>query len=435
MSDSPESPLAPSVTRNAEGRRPAPLAHRRRRSSDAAFAIAGLDGRIGFCSHDFAHLFGLAAAQVGGVQLATLLPALPFNGSTPAFNLAFATFWGAQDAPLRMSGHTPHGPVALDVAVRRVDVAGVPLILAGIRPAGADGDDGLERFLAGAEARSEAVMVTDRAGRICYVNPAFERVTGYPAAEVIGQPSRLLQSGQHPADFYRRLWCAIGAGEEVRAVFINRRRDGSLFQEDKLIRPFVDARGRISHFVAISHSLSEPLKTAMLCLQHEAYRDPLTRLANRALFQDRMQQSIARAARQHERFAVVFVDLDGFKAINDRFGHAFGDRMLVSVAQCLLAAVRSDDTVARLGGDEFALILHRVRQPEDVRRICQQVLDAFSKVHDEAGILRPVHASLGVSLYPDDGATVDAMLAHADVVMYRAKAQGGDRVLFALPAE
>lgn len=396
----------------------------------AATALIDIRGRITFCSRVFGQLFHVDPASLEGRTIAELLPALPLRVKTPGFNLAFATYWANQIEPLKIPLRTWHGSLNAEITLRPLKVRNHSHILVFIRPSAGSIDAAFERFTLSAMARSEAIMVTNTDGLILYVNPAFERITGYSTDEAVGQYASLLRSGQHHNDFYQRLWSSLRSGEEVRAVFINRNKDGHLFEEDKHIRPFVDDNGHISHFVATSQCLSDPLKTAMLKLQHEAYFDPLTRLANRMLFSDRLRQAIARAARHNERCAVVFIDLDRFKHINDSFGHSTGDQVLLKAAECLRSAVRNEDTVARFGGDEFALILHTVDRRSSIKRICRQIQKAMQKPVGKLVASHDLQASFGVSLYPDDGDDFETLLRHADEAMYKAKAAGGDQIAF-----
>lgn len=410
---------------------PAHLA--RPRAEDPAMALVDLAGSICFCSPSLGRLVGAHSQTLEGCAISDVLPALPLRPQTAAFNLAFATYWATQGEPLAINASARGGAKPVEVWLRLLHLQGMVLIMVSVSPRSAADDQDLSRFMARAMTRSESIMVTDNAGNIVFTNPRFEEVTGYRAADAVGQRADVLCSGQHEPAFYQRLWSALRAGEEVVAAFTNRKRDGSLYQEYTQLRPFVDHGGQITHFISVGHSITEPLRTAMFNLQHEAYYDPLTRLADRLLFQDRMQQAMARAQRHQQQCALIYLDIDRFKAINDQFGHAAGDRALLSVASCLLSAVRSEDTVARLGGDEFALILHTVRRREDVRRTCEQVLGALGETHADNRYPSPIRASIGVSLYPDDGDTIEALQQKADSAMYAAKAAGGNQLLFATP--
>lgn len=284
------------------------------------------------------------------------------------------------------------------------------------------GDD-LERVTWLLERSGDAALVTDPAGTIEYVNPAFEALTGYARSEALGRRPSILKSGRQPAEFYRGLWRTLRAGREFRGVFVNRRRDGALFHEEKAVRPLFGDDGRISHFMSSGRDVSERI-AALEKLRHEATHDVLTGLTNRTLYLDRLEQALAHAARSGERIAVAVVDLDGFKAINDSLGHAAGDAALSVVAQRLRGCMRLSDTAARLGGDEFALLLH---DAGDAARVTSAVVRACAEPAEWEGHRLGLSVSVGVSRYPDDASDAPALLRRADQAMYRAKREGGGR--------
>ena len=201
---------------------------------------------------------------------------------------------------------------------------------------------------------------TDLAGNIIYVNEKFCAISGYSAQELLGQNHRVLNSSQHPPEFFIDLWQSISRGQMWRGEICNRRKDGSLYWVESTIVPmFDDANRRVQTYVSIRFDVTEK-RQLMHSLQWRAERDELTGLPNRFLLSERLEQSIAAVQRYHNTLAVGMLDLDGFKLINDRYGHEIGDRLLVAVADRLKKIIRGEDTVARLGGDEFVLVL-RVR--------------------------------------------------------------------------
>ena len=288
------------------------------------------------------------------------------------------------------------------------------------RPGSARGIAGLVRV---AENSPEHVVVTDTAGVILYANPAFRENCGYGQDELVGRTHRLLHSGLQSAEFYQQLRTTLEQGRPFRGVFANRRRDGELYYEEKTIRPFVDAVGKITHFVATGRDVSESVR-AQQRMEQLANYDSLTGLPNRHLFHDRLHQAMAHAARHEEGFCLLFVDLDHFKEVNDREGHARGDVLLTAAAGRLRAAVREEDTVARLGGDEFVLILVGVSTREDADVILEKLCELLRR---EQGPFGPTPASLGAAFFPRDGGSEHALLASADAAMYCAKLAGGNR--------
>ena len=286
-----------------------------------------------------------------------------------------------------------------------------------------------ERLAQALEQAADSIFITDAHGVIQYVNPAFETVTGFRREEVVGRKPSMLKSGMHGADFYRRLWETLLRGEPFREVFINRRRDGSLFYEEKTITPIRDARGEITHFISTGRDITERVR-AQERLQYLAHHDVLTGLPNRVLFLDRLNQAMARARRHGRTVAVLFMDLDRFKVINDSLGHAVGDGILRELGGRLREVVRDGDTVSRFGGDEFAVLLEDMAQPEDVPRVAHKLLEALTEPFRVEGRELFLTASIGASLFPADGEDAQTLLKHADAAMYQAKERGRNSFRF-----
>ncbi len=271
---------------------------------------------------------------------------------------------------------------------------------------------------------SEAVAVIDLDFRFISVNPAFSRITGYSEEEVIGQNSRLLDSSQHSAEFYRRVRDVLERTGHWAGEMWQKRKDGEEFLGWIEMSEVRDAMGARSHFVAVVNDITDK-KRAEQELRYLANYDTLTGLPNRALLSERLGRAIVRARRQETRVAVLFLDLDRFKDINDSLGHAAGDRLLKAAATRLQATVGASDTVARLGGDEFTVVLEDVESIPAVERMAREILTAFSmplevdERHDVS-----ITPSLGISLYPDHGLVPTDLLKFADTAMYQAKAEG-----------
>jgi diguanylate cyclase (GGDEF)-like protein/PAS domain S-box-containing protein len=290
----------------------------------------------------------------------------------------------------------------------------------------------LRKLSSAVQHTADAVLIADRDGTIEYVNPALEAMTGYSRAELVGKNLDVFRSDVQDEAFYRRLRGTLLAGETFSDVLVNRRKDGSLYYEEKLINPIKDAGGNVTHFVATGRDITERM-AAQERLQRLAHHDTLTGLPNRALFLDRLRQALARARRHGRRVAILFLDLDDFKRINDAHGHEAGDRFLQGVAERLRTAVRESDTVARYGGDEFAFVVDELAQGADLAMVVSKIQEAFAApiVLSEGEF--PVRASVGVSLYPDDGTDADTLLKRADAAMYRAKGAGEGGVRFHPP--
>lgn len=272
---------------------------------------------------------------------------------------------------------------------------------------------------------TDAALLTDAHGVIQYVNPAFEAMTGFDRQDALGRTPSILKSGLQSPAFYRRLWHTVRAGREFAAVFVNRRKDGSHFHLEMLIRPLFDDSGRISHFLASGRDVTERI-AAEERLQRAATHDALTGVPNRAVFAERLASLMQGARREGDRFTAVLVDVNRFKLVNDQQGHAAGDAVLREVAQRLLHAVRDGDTVARLGGDEFGLLLAGTGVPASVEQALRKLADAFGPpVVLPDGRSIPVTVSIGACIRPVGEHDEQQVLACADAAMYRAKRGDG----------
>jgi diguanylate cyclase (GGDEF)-like protein/PAS domain S-box-containing protein len=272
----------------------------------------------------------------------------------------------------------------------------------------------------------EGIAVTDPAGHISKVNPAFTRITGYAEAEVAGRNPKILSSGRHDSSFYAELWTSLNERDFWQGEIWNRRKSGELYATLQSISVVRDENNRVQHFVSVFADISQ-LKAHQAELDRVANFDSLTGLPNRRLLTDRLQQSLLRARRSGKLSAVCLLDLDGFKAINDSYGHAVGDQVLVGIAAQLKTTLRAQDTLARMGGDEFVLLLNDLGTVDDCTHILDRVLQALRQPVQADGHLLRSSASIGVSLYPADDADPDTLLRHADQAMYLAKQVGKNR--------
>lgn len=275
----------------------------------------------------------------------------------------------------------------------------------------------------------DLVIITDRQGVIEYVNAAFERITGYRREEVLGSRPRMLRSAYHDDAFCDRLWSALESGRPFRDVFINRRKDGTLYYEETTITPLRDEHGRTVSYVSTGKDISERMQVQEQ-LRHLAHHDPLTGLPNRTLLEDRVEHALAAARRDDCAVAVLFFDLDRFKVVNDSLGHSVGDDLLRMAAERLGTVLRDCDTLARLGGDEFVLVVERLSRAADAAAVAQKLLSALAEPFMLQGFEVFATASIGISVFPEDGAGFADLLKHADVAMYRAKQAGGDSYQF-----
>jgi diguanylate cyclase (GGDEF)-like protein/PAS domain S-box-containing protein len=279
------------------------------------------------------------------------------------------------------------------------------------------------------ESTHDGVMIADVNGTIERVNPAFTRLTGYSHAEAVGRNARMLSSGRHPPEFYREFWGTLREKGHWQGEIWNRRKDGELYLEYLSISSIYDPDGMCTHYAAIFSDITQR-RMAEERLSYLATHDALTGLPNRTLFSERLSQAVSRARRTSKRVAVMFIDLDRFKLINDTLGHGIGDETLKVIAERLRSAVRDVDTVARLGGDEFTIVAEDIEDIRHVAQIAQTLLSAVGQPINVAGQLVFVTPSIGISMYPDDGTEPKQLLMQADRAMYEAKQAGKDNFQF-----
>ena len=282
------------------------------------------------------------------------------------------------------------------------------------------------------ESSVNAILITNNrlpGQPIEYVNPAFERITGYAANEVIGLNCRFLQGTDRSQPEVAALSEAIRNGREAQVVLRNYRKDGGVFWAELSISPLRDAAGQVTHYVGVMSDITEA-RNYREQLEHQASHDTLTGLPNRSLLNDRLNQAIAHAHRNRHLLAVAFVDLDNFKVINDSLGHGAGDLLLKITAERLRSCLREDDTVARHGGDEFVLLLNDQSGRESAARTVSRVIERLARPLTVEGHELTNTCSIGVTLYPEDGSDAGVLLRNADAAMYRAKAQGKNSFQF-----
>ncbi len=272
----------------------------------------------------------------------------------------------------------------------------------------------------------EGILITDAERRIVDVNPGFTQITGYEWEEVLGRSPRLLQSDTQDAAFHSAMWQTIQETGAWHGEIVNRRKTGELYPVILSVNMVTGEDDTLRHYVGIFSDITE-LKAREADLERIAYYDPLTGVPNRRLLVDRLSQALAYAQRTQQSLAVCYLDLDGFKPVNDQWGHEAGDRLLVEITKRLQGIMRATDTLARLGGDEFALLLGAMKHDADCHDIRERMLAAIEipfLIHEQAV---SVSASIGVTLYPRDDADAGSLLRHADHAMYQAKESGRRR--------
>lgn len=275
----------------------------------------------------------------------------------------------------------------------------------------------------------EGIAITNAEGTILSVNPAFTTITGYRADEAIGKNPRILKSDHHDDGFYKNMWAELLEKGHWHGEIWNRKKSGEAYYEWLTIVAIKDADGKPCNYVSVFRDITE-IRQKDEHILHMAYHDPLTNLPNRLLFHDRLQQALSSARRYPRVIAIMFIDLDRFKIINDTFGHNVGDTLLQAVASRLKDAVRQNDTVSRLGGDEFIILLSEIEKVQDAALVAQKILHLLSASFVVHGHELNITASIGISVYPDDGNDVQMLMKKADTAMYHAKEQGKNAYQF-----
>jgi diguanylate cyclase (GGDEF)-like protein/PAS domain S-box-containing protein len=278
----------------------------------------------------------------------------------------------------------------------------------------------------------EGITITGPDGTILAVNPAFTEITGYSETDVLGKNPRILQSGHHDRSYYQGMWTMLMETGHWRGEIWNRHKNGEVYPELLTISAARDEQGAITNYIGVFSDISS-LKESQEALDFLAHHDPLTHLPNRVLFRDRLEHALRRAAREHGHLALLFVDLDRFKNINDTLGHPVGDELLRAAARRMSEQLRGGDTLARIGGDEFMLLLEEDVTPRNVAAVANKLLEIFSDPMQVDKHALVVTASIGISLYPQDGEDGDTLIKHADLAMYRAKEEGRNTCQFYEP--
>ncbi len=397
------------------------------------FAMRNLAGQYLYANRRFVDYFGLADKKVIGEDDFALF------GSSLA-----SAIWGATIESMRTNSHVSmEHMLAHDGQKRYIravyqalrDDQGKPVALifeAEDITASRHAEDQLRITAKVFDQAGEAIVVTDADGLIQTANHAFTRITGYEAGEAVGEPiGKLLRSGRHSAEFYENMWQRLNSVGFWQGEIWNKRKNSEIFPEWLTINRVDDGHGKVEHYVAVFSDITD-IKNAQRKAEYLATHDPLTRLPNRSLFQDRLRQALAHARRHGHRVALMFIDLDNFKGINDTLGHDVGDELLKMASLRLQEVVRDIDTVARLGGDEFTAILTECNA-EGADLVARRVVAELAGAFEVSGRQLFVSASVGIAFYPEDGKDSNTLIKAADTAMYRAKELGRNRVEYFVP--
>jgi diguanylate cyclase (GGDEF)-like protein/PAS domain S-box-containing protein len=282
------------------------------------------------------------------------------------------------------------------------------------------------------ETSANGIFVTDSQNRMVRVNPAFSKITGYTADEVYGQSSGCLASGQHSRKFYQQMWDSINQTGHWQGEIWNRKKNGEVYVAWLSISTITNEQGELVQYMAILTDISS-LQENIEQVRYLANYDSLTQLPNRLLFHDKLLQAKKMAKSHKKSFALLFIDLDGFKPVNDNLGHALGDQLLQQVAARLLSSVKDTDTVARLGGDEFTVILNLLKTAQQGSEVAAEIIQCLQQPFQIAEHQIKISASIGISVYPGDSKDIDMLVQYADTAMYEAKHAGKGRYRFYHP--
>lgn len=280
---------------------------------------------------------------------------------------------------------------------------------------------------------NEGMVVTDAENCIIAINPAFTEITGYALDDVMGKNPSLLKSGRHDVAFYQAMWAEINGTGRWQGELWSKRKNGDIFAERLSINTIFHPDGSVYRRVGLMSDVTKRKQSDEI-IWRQANFDPLTGLPNRHMFYDRLDQEIKNAHRNIQQFAVLFLDMDRFKEINDTMGHDMGDVLLQDAARRIVSCVRESDTVARLGGDEFTVILSQLDDASNLGRVAHDILSRLSQPFQLGLETAYISASIGITLYPDDALEIDALLKNADQAMYAAKNQGRNRYSYFTPS-
>jgi diguanylate cyclase (GGDEF)-like protein/PAS domain S-box-containing protein len=406
-----------------------------------AVAVHSMDraGVIRFWNHASEQLYGIPAATAIGQPYRQLVQHI---GRQDEFEAAIANIWNTGLAPPALDWlvqssagrrhwvYSCHYPIKHDGVMQEVFCMEVDIT------ARKEAESNLQQAAQVFQNARDAIIMMDAEYRVRAVNGAFTGITGHTPEQIVGQP--LASLGWDADDgFYERIWAELDGKDHWEGELAGVRRDGQRYPVRIALTAIRDPHGDVSSYMAMLSDISER-KRAEAQVRHQAEHDALTGLPNRILFLDRLHQALATWRRQHEQFAVMFLDLDKFKAINDTHGHQAGDIVLREVAGRLRGCVRAVDTISRLGGDEFVVLLADIKGADQAAHVASAVTQAVARPVDIGGhaLSQPVtlSTSIGIALCPDDGDEVETLLHHADLAMYHAKQDGRDTFRFFSPA-
>ncbi|MDP3438853.1 MAG: diguanylate cyclase, partial [Azonexus sp.] len=382
-----------------------------------------IDGEIVYCNSYLAQMLDTPLEQVIGQSLFRFVP--PEKRTSIAAMLADGLKGSSRNEVIFCDAHGT--PLPLQMSLNMLDSQdqqGLCMVVTDLS------ERVLKQLQLAAsvyQSSSEAMVVTDESNTILSVNPAFTTITGYSAEEAIGQTPNMLSSGRHDKSFFLAMWQAIEATGHWAGEIWNRKKNGDIFAEWLNINVIQDKASSSHRHVALFSEITDKKKSEEVIWKHANF-DTLTQLPNRRLFSDRLEQGIKRASRAKDSMALLLIDLDGFKEVNDTYGHLVGDELLIEAAKRIKSCVRETDTVARLGGDEFTVILTEITDASHIERVARVLVEVLSRPYQLSKERANVSASIGISVCPGDAIDSVTLFKNADQAMYKSKLAGKDQV-------
>ncbi|MCP5494451.1 MAG: diguanylate cyclase [Leptospiraceae bacterium] len=290
----------------------------------------------------------------------------------------------------------------------------------------ANQNEELRKLHRAVEQSPSAIFITNKKGEIEFVNQAFCSITGYEEVEVIGSNPRILKSGKHNTDFYKEIWNILTSGKTWKGELLNKKKNGELFWVSSVISPIFDEEEKITHYLSIKQDITERKKTEEKIL-YMATHDNLTGLVNRVSFMKKLNEILIQSQKEKSLLAILFMDLDGFKSVNDSLGHDAGDVLLCEVTSRLNSILKSTDLAGRFGGDEFTVFMPNIENQESCIQTTEKIVSAMSKEFTIKEKNIQIGCSIGISFFPKDGETAEELIKKADLAMYQAKKNGKNR--------
>ena len=393
-------------------------------------------GKIKTCNSAIIEIFGYSAEELADLNIMALIAKSDATGTEFSFSTLITRNGGRYSHVVQeLIGKHKCGSVCIiDLSIVELKLDHVTLFVGIILDTTRRKQSEKELSLAYKvfENMGEAISVTDSDNNYISVNPAFTKITGYTPEEVIGKNPSFMASGRHDREFYQSMWESINTNGYWQGEIWNRRRNAEIYPKWLSIVAVKDTQEKLQNYIAVFSDSSER-KAAADRIYYMAHYDALTGLPNRALLHDRILHAIVSAPRLKNKVAILFLDLDRFKNINDTLGHSIGDLLLQSVTERLTACLRSSDTVARLGGDEFIIVIPDLHDASYAATVAQKILDSITMPYVIRDIELHTSVSIGISIYPDDGTANEELIANADVAMYRAKEVGRNNFQFFTP--